>query len=170
MEVSTINVQITKNPRQYEAVRLGMEATVNRNETAEEAIKEATRRLNELYEEMYTQKTKDGAEGKKPQASPVPETKTTPEPAPVSFQSIAAAAAPAPAPAPAPELAQAQEGEQDERELLTFNDKRLQKIIVRIEKAKDDKARNEVLKNVAKYYKLDEGAAKAIALAAQINQ
>ena len=76
MDVLTINVQITKNPRQYEAVRLGMEATVNRNETAEEAIKEATRRLNELYDEMYTQKTKDGAEGKKPQASPAPETET----------------------------------------------------------------------------------------------
>ena len=145
MDVLTINVQITKNPRQYEAVRLGMEATVNRNETAEEAIKEATRRLNELYDEMYTQKTNNGAEGKKP---------------------APAATAPAPAPAPAP--AQAQEGEPDERELLTFNDKRLQKIIARIEKAKDDKDRNEILKNVAKYYKLDEGAAKAIALAAQI--
>ena len=72
MDVLTINVQITKNPRQYEAVRLGMEATVNRNDTAEEAIKEATRRLNELYDEMYTQKTKDGAEGKKTQASPAP--------------------------------------------------------------------------------------------------
>ena len=152
MDVLTINVQITKNPRQYEAVRLGMEATVNRNETAEDAIKEATRRLNELYDEMYTQKTKDGAEGKKPQAN---------KPA----QAPAQAQAPAPAPAPA-----APEGEQDERELLTFNDKRLQKIIARIEKAKDDKARNEVLKNVVKYYKLDEGAAKAIALAVKINQ
>lgn len=151
MDVLTINVQITKNPRQYEAVRLGMEATVSRNETAEDAIKEATRRLNELYDEMYTQKTKDGAEGKKTQAN---------KPAP----------APAPAPEPAPEPAQAQEGGPDERELLTFNDKRLQKIIARIEKAKDEKARNEVLKNVTKYYKLDEGAAKAIALAAQINQ
>ena len=148
MDVITINVQITKNPRQYEAVRLGMEATVNRNETAEDAIKEATRRLNELYDEMYTQKTKDGAEGKKTQMP-----------------------APAPAPAPAaPEVAQTQEGEKDERELLTFNDKRLPKIIARLEKAKDAKARNEVLENVEKYYKLDEGAAKAIALAIKINQ
>lgn len=154
MEVLTINVQITKNPRQYEAVRLGMEATVNRNETAEDAIKEATRRLNELYDEMYMQKTKDGAEGKKTQAN-----KPAPAPAPAAAE---------PAPEPAPEPAQAQEGEQDERELLTFDDKRLQKIIARIEKAKDDKGRKEVLKNVAKYYKLDEGAAKAIALAAQI--
>lgn len=148
MDVITINVQITKNPRQYEAVRLGMEATVNRNETAEDAIKEATRRLNELYDEMYTQKTKGGAEGKKTQM-PTP--------------------APAPAPA-APEVAQTQEGEKDERELLTFNDKRLPKIIARLEKAKDAKARNEVLENVEKYYKLDEGAAKAIALAIKINQ
>lgn len=148
MDVITINVQITKNPRQYEAVRLGMEATVNRSETAEDAIKEATRRLNELYDEMYTQKTKDGAEGKKTQMP-----------------------APAPAPAPAaPEVAQTQDGEKDERELLTFNDKRLPKIIARLEKAKDAKARNEVLKNVEKYYKLDEGAAKAIALAIKINQ
>lgn len=171
MEVLTINVQITKSPRQYEAVRLGMEATVNRNETAEDAIKEATRRLNELYDEMYMQKTKDGAEVKKTQAN-----KPAPEPAP------APESAPAPAPDPAPAataeaeimaaiaaVAPEQEGEKDERELLTFNDKRLQKIIARIEKAKDAKGRNEVLKNVAKYYKLDEGAAKAIALAVKIN-
>lgn len=148
MEALTINVQITKSPRQYETVRLGMEATVNRNETAEDAIKEATRRLNELYDEMYMQKTKDGAESKKP----------------------AQEAAPAPAPAPEPAKAKEGEGGKDEKELLTFNDKRLQKIIARIEKAKDDKARTEVLKNVEKYYKLDEGAAKAIALAVNINQ
>ena len=186
MDVITINVQITKNPRQYEAVRLGMEATVNRNETAEDAIKEATRRLNELYDEMYMQKTKDCAEVKKTQANkPAPEPEPAPAPAP----------APEPAPAQAPsELAAAaakaaeevsaekeiiaaiaavaptQEGENDERELLKFDDKRLPKIIARIEKAKDAKARNEVLKNVVKYYKLDDGAAKAIALAVKINQ
>ena len=179
MDVITINVQITKNPRQYEAVRLGMEATVNRNETAEDAIKEATRRLNELYDEMYTQKTKDGAEGKKTQAKPAPAPAPAPEPAPDQAPSELAAAAAKVAKevaavkeiiAAIAEVAPEQEGENDERELLKFDDKRLPKIIARIEKAKDAKARNEVLKNVVKYYKLDEGAAKAIALAVKINQ
>lgn len=195
MDVIQINVQITKNPRQYEAVRLGMEATVNRNETAEDAIKEATRRLNELYNEMYMQKTKDGAEDKKTQAKPAPVHAPVPVPAPASAPASASAPEPAPAQAQAPselaaaaakvakevaavkeiiasieEAAPEQEGENDERELLKFDDKRLPKIIARIEKAKDDKGRKEVLKNVVKYYKLDEGAAKAIALAVKINQ
>lgn len=179
MDVITINVQITKSPRQYEAVRLGMEATVNRNETAEDTIKEATRRLNKLYDEMYMQKTKDGVESKKTQAKPAQEPASAPEPAPAQAPSELAAAAAKVAKevaavkeiiAAIAEVAPEQEGENDERELLKFDDKRLPKIIARIEKAKDAKARNEVLKNVVKYYKLDEGAAKAIALAIKINQ
>ncbi len=53
MKVITINAQITRNPRQYEAVRLGMEASIETGENAEDAIKELTNRLNALYEEMY---------------------------------------------------------------------------------------------------------------------
>ena len=53
MKPTTINVQITKCPKQYEAVRLGMEATLDPGETVENAIKEATAQLNAIYEEMY---------------------------------------------------------------------------------------------------------------------
>ena len=55
MKPTTINVQITKCPKQYEAVRLGLEATLDQNETVEGAIKEATLQLNAIYEEMYQQ-------------------------------------------------------------------------------------------------------------------
>ena len=53
MKPTAINVQITRNPKQYEAVRLGVEATLDPGETAENAIKAATSQLNAIYEEMY---------------------------------------------------------------------------------------------------------------------
>jgi hypothetical protein len=53
MKPTAINVQITRNPKQYEAVRLGVEATLDPGETAENAIKAATAQLNAIYEEMY---------------------------------------------------------------------------------------------------------------------
>ena len=58
MKQTTINVQITKCPKQYEAVRLGLEATIDPNETVEGAIKEATLQLNAIYEEMYQPQAK----------------------------------------------------------------------------------------------------------------
>ena len=58
MKPTTINVQITKCPKQYEAVRLGLEATLNPDETVEGAIKEATLQLNAIYEEMYQPQAK----------------------------------------------------------------------------------------------------------------
>ena len=54
MKPFSINVQITKNPKQYEAVRLGMECTLDSGETAEQAIKEATAQLNAIYAEMIS--------------------------------------------------------------------------------------------------------------------
>ena len=54
MKPTTINVQITKCPRQYEAVRLGMDASLEEGETVESAIKAATEQLNAIYAEMYT--------------------------------------------------------------------------------------------------------------------
>ena len=54
MKPTTINVQITKCPKQYEAVRLGLDASLDAGETVESAIKAATAQLNALYEEMYT--------------------------------------------------------------------------------------------------------------------
>ena len=58
MKPTTINVQITKNPKQYEAVRLGLDATLEPNETVESAIKAATEQLNAIYAEMYTPSAK----------------------------------------------------------------------------------------------------------------
>lgn len=58
MKPTTINVQITKNPKQFEAVRIGLEATLETNETVEDAIKAATAQLNAIYAEMYNPQAK----------------------------------------------------------------------------------------------------------------
>lgn len=54
MKPTTINVQITKCPKQYEAVRLGMEASLESGESVESAIYAATSQLNTMYAQMYT--------------------------------------------------------------------------------------------------------------------
>lgn len=54
MKPTTINVQITKCPKQFEAVRLGLDASLDAGETVESAIKAATTQLNAIYAEMYT--------------------------------------------------------------------------------------------------------------------
>ena len=54
MKPTTINVQITKCPKQYEAVRLGMEASLEPDESVESAIYAATSQLNTIYAQMYT--------------------------------------------------------------------------------------------------------------------
>lgn len=54
MKPITINVQITKCPKQYEAVRLGMEASLEQGESVESAIYAATSQLNTIYAQMYT--------------------------------------------------------------------------------------------------------------------
>ena len=54
MKPTTINVQITKCPKQYEAVRLGMEASLEQGESVESAIYAATSQLNTIYTQMYT--------------------------------------------------------------------------------------------------------------------
>ena len=58
MKPTTINVQITKCPKQYEAVRLGMEASLEQDESVESAIYAATSQLNTIYAQMYTEAVK----------------------------------------------------------------------------------------------------------------
>ena len=58
MKPTTINVQITKCPKQYEAVRLGMEASLEQGESVESAIYAATSQLNTIYAQMYTEVVK----------------------------------------------------------------------------------------------------------------
>lgn len=104
MKPTSINVQITKCPKQYEAVRLGMECTIDAGETVESAIKAATEQLTAIYEDMINPK---------PAAAP--------------------ASAPAPQ-EPAKEPAQAPAKAPAQKERLEFGDKRVQQIVRRMEK------------------------------------
>jgi hypothetical protein len=72
MKPTTINVQITKCPKQYEAVRLGMECTIDAGETVESAIKAATEQLTAIYEGMINPQAKPAAAPAAP-AAPAPE-------------------------------------------------------------------------------------------------
>ena len=65
MKPTTIDVQITKCPKQYEAVRIGMQATLDPEETVESAIKAATAQLNALYVEMYQTKAETSQNAQK---------------------------------------------------------------------------------------------------------
>lgn len=134
---TTINVQITRSPRQYEAVRLGMEASLTPGESVEEAIQAATNQLIAIYE------TQTGC-------------KRTP----------AAPAAPAPAQEPAKPAAKKAAPANDERELLTFDDKRVQQIVKRLEKNPGQK--DEILANVQKYYRCDDQVASVLGLAEKL--
>lgn len=78
MKPITINVQISKCPKQYESVRLGGEWTVDEGETAEQVMAAALAELNKFYAE---------SQAPKPKADPAPATPAA----------AAAAAAPAPA-------------------------------------------------------------------------
>lgn len=129
MKPTTIDVQITKCPKQYEAIRIGMQATLDPEETVDSAIKAATSQLNALYIEMYPTKAET--------------------------------------PQNAPKTAKADAG--NNREKLTFEDGRVQQIVSRIDKVRGDTAKvDEILKQVNKYYVLDDNAQKAIDVAAQI--
>lgn len=145
MKPTTINVQITKCPKQYEAVRLGMEASLETGESVESAIEAATSQLTEIYNQMHT----GGAKAPQVQAPAAP---ATPAPAPAQEPAKPAVKKAAPA--------------NDERELLTFDDKRVQQIVKRLEKNPDKKA--EILENVQKYYRCDEQVASVLGLAEKL--
>lgn len=145
MKPTTINVQITKCPKQYEAVRLGMEASLEPGESVESAIEAATSQLTEIYNQMHT----GGAKAPQVQAPAAP-----------------AAPAPAPAQEPAKPAAKKAAPANDERELLTFDDKRVQQIVKRLEKNPDKKA--EILENVQKYYRCDDQVASVLGLAEKL--
>ena len=73
MKPTTINVQITKCPKQYEAVRLGMECTIDAGETVESAIKAATEQLTAIYEGMINPQAKPAAAPAAPATEPAKE-------------------------------------------------------------------------------------------------
>ena len=53
MKTISVNVQITKCPKQYEAVRLGVEVTLEPGENEADAIKTADQFLREQYAALY---------------------------------------------------------------------------------------------------------------------
>ena len=73
MKPTSINVQITKCPKQYEAVRLGMECTIDAGETVESAIKAATEQLTAIYEGMINPQAKPAAAPAAPAPEPAKE-------------------------------------------------------------------------------------------------
>lgn len=75
MKPTTINVQITKSPRQYEAVRLSVDATLEEGENMSAAIKTLKAQLEQTYAEMIA---KPAAAETKQTAAPAPAAAPTP--------------------------------------------------------------------------------------------
>lgn len=69
MKVKTINVQVSKCPKQYEAVRLGMECEISDGENEQDAIKACHDELLQIYGDLYpAKKSNTQAAQEKPQA------------------------------------------------------------------------------------------------------
>ena len=142
MKTISVNVQITKCPKQYEAVRLGVEVTLEPGENEADAIKTADQFLREQYAELYGEPLQA--------AKPVP------------------AAAPGnPKPAQGVETKTAKEPPaSDKRERLEFSDKRVQQIVKRME-AQPGRAK-EILEQTLKYFDPTEEVMKTLNLAAKL--
>lgn len=142
MKVKTINVQISKCPKQYEAVRLGMECEVFDGENEQDAIKACRDELLQIYGDLYpAKKTNTQAAQEKPaQAAANPATVD------------AAMLKPKP----------------DERETLKFGDKRVQAVVRRIEKTPE--RAEDILAQALQYYNPDEETLRVWRLAVQLNK
>ncbi len=145
MKTTSVNVQITKCPKQYEAVRLGMEIQLEPGDVEAEVIKAAHAELCKTYDALINPtKVMDGAEV-------------------VKANQANANAKPAAAPAdPAPEPAK-----EPTRERLEFGDKRIQQIVRRIEK-NPEKA-EDIMAQTLKYFEPTEQVLNVLKLAAKIS-
>lgn len=142
MKTISVNVQITKCPKQYEAVRLGVEVTLEPGENEADAIKNADQFLREQYAALYGQPLQA--------AKPVP-----------------AAAPNNPKPAQGVETKTAKEPPaSDKRERLEFSDKRVQQIVKRME-TQPGRAK-EILEQTLKYFDPTEEVMKTLNLAAKL--
>lgn len=142
MKTTSINVQITKCPKQYEAVRLGVEVTLEPGENEADAIKTADQFLREQYAALYVEPLQA--------AKPVP-----------------AAAPNNPKPAQGVETKTAKDPPaSDKRERLEFSDKRVQQIVKRME-AQPGRAK-EILEQTLKYFDPTEEVMKTLNLAAKL--
>ena len=142
MKTISVNVQITKCPKQYEAVRLGVEVTLEPGENEADAIKTADQFLREQYAALYGEPLQA--------AKPVP------------------AAAPSnPKPAQGVETKTAKEPPaSDKRERLEFSDKRVQQIVKRME-AQPGRAK-EIMEQTLKYFDPTDEVMKTLNLAAKL--
>ena len=142
MKTISVNVQITKCPKQYEAVRLGVEVTLEPGDNEADAIKTADQFLREQYAALYGEPLQA--------AKPVP------------------AAAPGnPKPAQGVETKTAKEPPaSDKRERLEFSDKRVQQIVKRME-SQPGRAK-EIMEQTLKYFDPTEEVMKTLNLAAKL--
>ena len=142
MKTTSINVQITKCPKQYEAVRLGVEVTLEPGENEADAIKTADQFLREQYAALY--------------GEPLQAAKQVPAAAPSN-----------PKPAQGVETKTAKEPPaSDKRERLEFSDKRVQQIVKRME-AQPGRAK-EILEQTLKYFDPTEEVMNTLNLAAKL--
>ena len=142
MKTISVNVQITKCPKQYEAVRLGVEVTLEPGENEADAIKTADQFLREQYAALY--------------GEPLQAVKPVPAAAPSN-----------PKPAQGVETKTAKEPPaSDKRERLEFSDKRVQQIVKRME-AQPGRAK-EILEQTLKYFDPTEEVMKTLNLAAKL--
>lgn len=146
MRVTTINVQITKQPKQYEAVRLGMEVSLDSGENEQDVIKAVNDELLAIYADMYA--PKKAAPAAAPAEAPA-EPKTEEKPAGSK-------------PENKPEEKTA------EKELVKFGSKLLQQIVARIEKTPERGA--EIVERAHNFYDFDEESERVLALAIKLNK
>lgn len=146
MRVTTINVQITKQPKQYEAVRLGMEVSLDSGENEQDVIKAVNDELLAIYADMYA--PKQAAPAAAPAAEPA-EPKTEEKPAENKPENKP-------------------EEKQEEKEFVKFGSKRLQQIVARIEKTPERGA--EIVERAHNFYDFDEESERVLALAIKLNK
>ena len=142
MKTISVNVQITKCPKQYEAVRLGVEVTLEPGENEADAIKATDKFLRDQYAALY--------------GEPLQADKPVPAAAPGN-----------PKPAQGVETKTAKEPPaSDKRERLEFSDKRVQQIVKRME-AQPGRSK-EILEQTLKYFDPTEEVMKTLNLAAKL--
>lgn len=146
MRVTTINVQITKQPKQYEAVRLGMEVSLDSGENEQDVIKAVNDELLAIYADMYA--PKQAAPAAAPAAAKA-EPKTEEKPAENK-------------PENKPEEKPA------EKELVKFGSKRLEQIVARIEKTPERGA--EIVERAHNFYDFDDESERVLSLAIKLNK
>lgn len=146
MRVTTINVQITKQPKQYEAVRLGIEVSLESGENEQDVIKAVNDELLAIYADMYAPKQEA------PAAAPA-----------------AVPAAPNDEDKPAENNSEKKPEEKPaEKELVKFGSKRLQQIVARIEKTPERGA--EIVERAHNFYDFDEESERVLELAIKLNK